>query len=396
MELKKASRKKVKLRLGLSGASGFGKTYSALLLAYGMTSDWSKIAVVDTENGSAELYSNLGEYNVITLNAPFAPERYIEAIKTCENAGIEVIIIDSISHEWEGKGGCLEISDQITQASTSKNSYTSWAKVTPRHQAFVDCILQSKCHIITTVRRKQDYDMVKNGNKTEIVKVGMKEVTREGFEYELTVNFELVTDSHYVKASKDRTGLFMNKQEFVITSETGKQILTWCENGIDQLQEAVVEMDSCKTMDELKVCWAKWKQYQTDAKFSSMKDEIKAKLTPETSSEIDKILSQSIKTLEKLSSIEKVVAIWDSIPELHSNKVFIEAFNNAKARLVNPVPINGEDLDKELTNSIITLETVDDIRIVKSIWESLPELHTDKIFINAVNQAKKRLTPTAA
>lgn len=279
MELKKASRKKVKLRLGLSGASGFGKTYSALLLAYGMTSDWSKIAVIDTENGSAELYSNLGEYNVITLIAPFAPERYIEAIKTCENAGIEVVIIDSISHEWEGKGGCLEIADQVTQASTSKNSYTAWAKVTPRHQAFIDYILQSKCHIITTVRRKQDYDMVKNGNKTEIVKVGMKEVTREGFEYELTVNFELVTDSHFVKASKDRTGLFMNKPEFIITKETGMQILEWCESGIDQLQDAVIEMQSCETLDQLKACWSKWKEYQTNEIFLKEKDSKKQQLS---------------------------------------------------------------------------------------------------------------------
>lgn len=231
--LKRAERKQVKMRLGLSGASGFGKTYSALLLAYGMTDDWSKIAVIDTENGSASLYSHLGEFNTIALEAPYSPERYIAAIKACEQAGMEAIIIDSITHEWEGKGGCLEIADQVTQASTSKNSYTAWAKVTPRHQAFIDAILQSSCHMITTVRRKQDYDMVKNGNKTEVVKVGMKEVTREGFEYELTVNFELLTDSHYVKASKDRTGLFMGKPEFVVSADTGKMIKEWCMSGKD-------------------------------------------------------------------------------------------------------------------------------------------------------------------
>ena len=97
MELKKAQRKKVKLKIGFSGASGFGKTYSALLMAYGVTGDWSKIAVIDTENGSADLYSDLGEYNTLTMSAPFSPERYIEAIETCEKAGIEVIIIDSIT-----------------------------------------------------------------------------------------------------------------------------------------------------------------------------------------------------------------------------------------------------------------------------------------------------------
>lgn len=246
MKLQKAQKKKVKLRIGLSGASGFGKTFSALLLAYGITGDWSKIAVIDTENGSADLYSDLGEYNTLTLTAPYSPERYIEAIKTCENAeNIELIIVDSITHEWDGKGGCLEIADQVTNASNSKNSYLSWSKVTPRHNNFIQTILQSNCHVITTVRRKQDYDLVKNERgKSEVVKVGMKEVTRDGFEYELTLNFEVVNDSHYVKASKDRTSLFMNKEEFVITSETGKQLIDWANNGAESRPELIAESEA--------------------------------------------------------------------------------------------------------------------------------------------------------
>lgn len=227
MKLQKASRKQVKLRLGLSGASGFGKTYSGLLLAYGITNDWSKIAVIDTENESASLYAHLGEFNILSISAPYTPEKYIEAMKACENAGMETIIIDSITHEWEGKGGCLDIQNELG------GRYQDWAKVTPRHQAFIDSILQSKCHVITTVRRKQDYDMVKDGNKTTVIKVGTKEVTREGFEYELTVNFEFVNDKHLVKASKDRTSMFVGKPEFKITSDTGKQILDWCITGED-------------------------------------------------------------------------------------------------------------------------------------------------------------------
>jgi AAA domain len=262
MELKKASRKKVKLRLGLSGASGFGKTYSALLLAYGMTNDWSKIAVIDTENGSAELYSNLGEYNVLNISAPFSPEKYIEAIRTCENADIEVIIIDSISHEWEGKGGCLDINNELG------GRFTDWAKVTPRHTAFVQSLLQSKCHIITTVRRKQEYDMIKNEKgKIEPVKVGTKEVTKDGFEYELTINFEFINDKHMVRASKDRTSMFANKPEFVISSETGKQILEWCESGIDELKTAISELESCKTREEMDAIWKRYFVLQKEEKF---------------------------------------------------------------------------------------------------------------------------------
>ena len=276
MELKKASRKKVKLRLGMSGASGFGKTYSALLLAYGMTNDWSKIAVIDTENGSAELYSNLGEYNVLNLSAPFAPEKYIEAITTCENAGIEVIIIDSISHEWEGKGGCLDIHAELG------GQFAHWAKVTPRHNAFMQSILQSKCHVITTVRRKQDYDMVKNEKgRVEPVKVGLKEVTRDGFEYELTVNFEILNEKHLVKASKDRTSMFANEPEFIITTETGKKILDWCENGIDELKLAIEEMKNQKDLEGLKNCWSKYNQFQKNDEFVTAKENLKLLLTPD-------------------------------------------------------------------------------------------------------------------
>lgn len=104
MQILKAQRKRLKARIGISGPSGSGKTYSALLLAYGMTGNWEKICVIDTEVGSSNNYSHLGDFNVLELSEPFSPERFIEAIKACENAGMEAIIIDSASHEWEGKG----------------------------------------------------------------------------------------------------------------------------------------------------------------------------------------------------------------------------------------------------------------------------------------------------
>ncbi|MBP2619112.1 AAA family ATPase [Chryseobacterium jejuense] len=226
MEIKKSQKQQVKLRLGLSGASGFGKTKSALLLAYGMTQDWNKIAVVDTENSSASLYSDIGNYNVLDLHAPYSPERYIQAIELCEKSGMEVIIIDSASHEWNGSGGCLEIHEKLG------GRFQDWANVTPRHQAFINKILQSNCHIITTTRRKIDYSLdIGSNGKTQVVKHGTKEITRDGFEYELTINFELINENHLAKASKDRTGLFMNKPKFLITSDTGKMILEWCNSG---------------------------------------------------------------------------------------------------------------------------------------------------------------------
>lgn len=228
MEFQTASRKKAKIKLGLSAVSGGGKTYSALLIAFGITGDWSKIGVIDTENKSAELYSHLGNYQTLPLEAPYSPERYIEAIKAGEKAGFEVIIIDSITHEWDGKGGIIDISNSM-----SGNSFTNWAKLTPRHQAFIDTILQSPCHIITTVRRKQDYEMTKDSSgKLQVQKAGLKEVTREGYEYELTVNLEL-DQNHNATSSKDRTGLFAGKPHFTPSIETGKLIKQWCESGVE-------------------------------------------------------------------------------------------------------------------------------------------------------------------
>jgi AAA domain len=246
MKLQKAERHQVKLRIGLSGPSGFGKTYSALLLAHGITNDWNKIAIIDTENKSASLYSHLGDFNVLSLEEPYSPERYLKAIKLCEESEVEIIIIDSISQEWQGKGGCLEIHEQLG------GRFNDWAKVTPRHNAFIDAIVQSKCHIITTTRRKVDYSLDQDSNgKTKVMKLGMKEITREGFEYELTVNFELLNDKHLASASKDRTGLFMGKPEFIINSNTGKKLINWCNQGIsiDKIKE---QINTCESLEALK------------------------------------------------------------------------------------------------------------------------------------------------
>jgi len=239
MQLRQATKQQVKLRLGIAGPSGSGKTYSALLLASGMAM-WDKIALIDTENGSGELYSDLGNYNVITLTAPYTPEKYIEAIRICEDAGMEVIIIDSVTHEWDGEGGLLEVHSKMLG-----NSFTNWSKITPRHNQFIQAIVQSKCHVITTVRKKQDYDMTQSEGKTKIVKVGLKEVQREGFEYELTTNFELDI-LHKATAGKDRTGLFMDKPDFIITSETGKTLLDWCMSGVTSIKEGLKDNGEAK------------------------------------------------------------------------------------------------------------------------------------------------------
>jgi hypothetical protein len=252
MQLQQTKRHNVKLRLGITGASGFGKTYSALQLAYGMTEDWSKIALIDTENASASLYSDLGNFNVLNLLPPYSPERYKEAISLCEASNMEVVIIDSITHEWQGAGGCLQIHEQLG------GRFQDWASVKPRHQKFIDKILQSKCHIITTTRRKTDYSLdVSSNGKSKVVKHGTKEITSEGFEYELSVNFELINENHLCKVSKDRTNLFSGKPEFIINGDVGKKLKSWCNQGasLEMIQQ---EIKATTTLEGLRHLYQKY------------------------------------------------------------------------------------------------------------------------------------------
>jgi hypothetical protein len=236
-------------------------TYGALLVAHGLVGDWSKIAVIDTENGSADLYSHLGDYNVLTLNS-FAPEKYIEAITACEKAGMELVIIDSITHEWDF---LLQVHSKM-----EGNSYTNWNKITPRHDAFKNKILQSPCHIFTTVRRKTEYEMQNVAGRTSIVKLGTKEETRSGFEYELTINFE-INESHLAKAGKDRTGLFVNRDEFQLNEEVGEELKDWCNSGNSDsetsLQIGLVDINNSSSLAELSNVFSKHTSLQLNPVF---------------------------------------------------------------------------------------------------------------------------------
>jgi hypothetical protein len=257
MELRTAQRKRARIRLGLNGPSGSGKTYSALLLAYGLTGDWSKIAVIDSEQGSSDLYQHLGSYNVLTLSRPFPPERYIDAIGICEKAGMEVIIIDSISHEWEGVGGILDIHGNMPG-----NSFTNWAKLTPRHNAFIQRILLSPAHIISTMRVKQDYVLSERNGKMVPEKVGLKGITRDGTDYELTLVFDLDI-KHSATASKDRTGLFVDRPPFVISPETGNIIKEWCSRGTG-IEEVKHQVMTTESLDELRNLWQNYPEFRIE------------------------------------------------------------------------------------------------------------------------------------
>ena len=240
MEFKKAARKQAKLRLAISGPSGSGKTWGALKIAQGLG---GRVAVIDTERGSASLYSDLTQFDTLELNPPFSPERYVQALRAAEKAGYETVIIDSISHEWNGAGGCLEINDIVAQTKFKGNTWSAWSVTTPRHRAFIDAILQSPLHVIATMRSKTE--TVQDGGRVK--KLGMKADTRDGTEYEFTIQLETMHESHLAVASKDRTGLFA--EPHVITAETGQRLKAWLSSGAPE--EPQTEIFTSELPDEL-------------------------------------------------------------------------------------------------------------------------------------------------
>ena len=254
MQLSDAQRKKASIKMCLQGPSGCGKSYSSLLIAFGLTGDWSKVAVIDTENGSAHLYASLGHYKVLQLPMPFSPEHYIEAISLCEKQGMEVIIIDSITHEWES---LLDYHNSLPG-----NSFTNWSKITPRHNDFINKVLHSPCHIIATTRTKQDYVLVDRNGKQVPEKVGLKSIQRDGVDYEFTLVFDLDIKNN-ASCTKDRTGLFFGKPEHKITADTGRQILLWCNDGVDiTVNDISARISNCKSIGELLQLYNWYPQFQ--------------------------------------------------------------------------------------------------------------------------------------
>ncbi len=241
--LRQAERKRAKIKMAVCGPAGSGKTYSSLLTAFGLVGDWKKIAVICTEPSAndgraADLFSHLGPYNVLPLDAPYRPERYIDAIRACEKAGMEAIIIDSISHEWEGEGGLVEDSNKMDD----KNKFSNWDVLGRRHKKLINAILLSPAHVIACARTKTDYVLEANEKgKMAPRKVGTKVITREGFDFEVTLAFDL-SYNHFATCSKDRTDMYADCEPFRMSAETGKQILEWCNSGkaeeIAQEQEA--------------------------------------------------------------------------------------------------------------------------------------------------------------
>lgn len=226
LSFKRAARTAIKIKIAVSGPSGSGKTLGALALAHGLG---SRIALIDTENGSASTYSDRYAYDVLELGPPFTSQRFQDAIDAAVAGRFDVLVIDSLSHQWAGEGGILSRKEEADKRPGS-NSYTNWAAFTKEHTAFITHVLHAPIHIIATLRSKHDYILETNDKgKQQPRKIGMAPVQREGLEYEFSTVFELQMD-HRAQTSKDRTGLFADEIINLLAPETVQRMRAWLDS----------------------------------------------------------------------------------------------------------------------------------------------------------------------
>ncbi len=242
IQFKRAVKSQAKARIGLIGPSGSGKTYTALLLAQTMG---QRIAVIDTEHGSASKYADEFQFDTLEL-ANFHPQNYIDGIKAAGQAGYDVIIIDSLSHAWAGSGGALELADKGA-LKYSGNRFAAWRDVTPLHNQLIEAMLSSPAHVIATMRSKMEYIQTQDSKgKTIIRKVGMAPIQRDGMEYEFDIVGDLDID-HNLIISKTRCraldGVVINKPG----KELAETVKAWLSDG-EPLPDKPTDAQSTRMM----------------------------------------------------------------------------------------------------------------------------------------------------
>lgn len=228
----KASRRKAFLKLAITGPTGAGKTYSAILLARGIAGKDGRIVFIDTENGSGDLYSHLTEYDSGQLEAPFDTKKYMDAIDAAAAAGYDVVVIDSFSHAWKAILAEKEAID-----ARGGNSFTNWAKLKPKTEALKNKIIAAPIHVICCMRSKMEHAIETEGGKNTVKKLGMGVVQESDIEYEFTTVFDLDLTHRFV-ATKDRTSLFDGRKGEMISVDTGREFLTWLDSGAEALPVA--------------------------------------------------------------------------------------------------------------------------------------------------------------
>lgn len=268
-KIEEAQREGARLVLGIGGVSGSGKTYSALQVAWGLANyDSSKVGLICTENRRGRLYADIlkdstgkvHKFLVGDLTPPFSPARYIEAIEAFVAAGVEVLVIDSVSHEWEGQGGC----EDIAHAGNSRNP--EWNKAKREHKSFMNAMLQSPVHIIACMRAREKVKLEKVNGKTEYVPQGILPIQEKNFTFELTASLMMWSGGksrEVLKCPAELVPIFGTPGDWAegyLTAEHGKRLREWVDGG-QQLDAEVqrardtLQMACERGMDELVKAW---------------------------------------------------------------------------------------------------------------------------------------------
>jgi len=246
---KKAEKRKTFLRLGIASPSGGGKTYTALRIASGMAQAVNgKVAFIDSEKGSASLYADTFDFDVIELQEPYTVDSYVKWIKEAETANYNVLVVDSLTHAW--KQILVEI-ERLTATKYKGNSYRAWGEGTPMYDKLVDALLSFKGHIIMTSRSKTEYSQDKDDKgRTQINKVGLGIQNRQDFDYECTMFME-GTHDHYFTVTKDRTGKYQDNIILKPDEDFGKGLIEWLETGVEDnrlsLKDLIIRMTEMTT-----------------------------------------------------------------------------------------------------------------------------------------------------
>lgn len=257
MSFVKATKAKSKARIALCGPSGSGKTFTSLTLATNMG---GRVAVIDTERGSASKYADEFQFDVMELDS-FHPQKFIDGIREAEVAGYDVLVIDSLSHAWMGKDGILELHDKATAKQKTQNSFTAWRDVTPIHNQLIDTILQSKLHIIVTMRSKTEYVQTEENGKKAIKKVGMAPVQRDGMEYEFDIVGDMDFDNNLI-ITKTRCRKLTGEVIKRPGEETAETIKEWLSDGVERPDTArLTELKKLAKEKEQAVDKATWEAF---------------------------------------------------------------------------------------------------------------------------------------
>lgn len=241
--IKKSERKDSKVLISLAGLSGCGKTYSAILLARGLVGPNGKIGFIDTEQCRASLYSDLaGGFDVINMEAPFSPERYVKAVDAFKKAGYGAVVIDSMSHEWEGVGGVLEMAESQTYKNGSPvQGMAKWAKPKAEHKKMMDYLLHCGMHIIFCFRAKERLREETVDGKKVYINDGLVTTTEKNFVYEMTVSLLLDVDTKHPKIVKCPSQLeHLFPEDKFISINAGAEIERWL-NGRVRTEEEIID-----------------------------------------------------------------------------------------------------------------------------------------------------------